>query len=113
MEEFIKPAVTTKIDNNQYGTVPKSSTTQALVSMVHAWSKHTDGKGATVRVVLFDFRKAFDLIDHAILAKKLENLDLPPGIVSWVIDFLKNGKQRVKLSKDCFSEWGAVPAGVQ
>ena len=80
--------------------------------MVHAWSKHTDGNGATVRVVLFDFRKAFDLIDHGILAKKLENLDLPPGIVSWVIDFLKNRKQRVKLSQDCFSEWGVVPAGV-
>ena len=112
VEEFIKPAVTAKIDNNQYGTVPKSSTTQALVSMVHAWYKHTDGNGATVRVVLFDFRKAFDLIDHAILAKKLENLDLPLGIVSWVIDFLKNRKQRVKLSQDCFSEWGAVPAGV-
>ena len=92
MEESIKPAVTAKIDNNQYGTVPKSSTTQALVSMVHAWSKHTDENGATVRVVLFDFRKAFDLIDHVILAKKLENLDLPPGIVSWVIDFLKNRK---------------------
>ena len=112
VEEFIKPAATAKIDNNQYGTVPKSSTTQALVSMVHAWSKHTDGNGATVRVVLFDFRKAFNLIDHAILAKKLENLDLPPGIMSWVIDFLKNRKQRVKLSQDCFSEWGAVPAGV-
>ena len=112
VKEFIKPAVTAKTDNNQYGTVPKSSTTQALVSMVHVWSKHTDGNGATVRVVLFDFRKTFDLIDHAILAKKLENLDLPPGIVSWVIDFLKNRKQRVKLSQDCFSEWGAVPAGV-
>ena len=61
---------------------------------------------------MFDFRKAFDLIDHAILAKKLENLDLPPGIVNWVIDFLKNRKQWVKLSQDCFSELGAVPAGV-
>ena len=62
--------------------------------MVHAWSKHTDGNGATVRAVLFDFRKAFDLIDHGILAKKLENWELSPGIVSWVIDFPKNQKQR-------------------
>ena len=108
VEEFIKPAVTAKIDNNQYGTVPKSSTTQALVSMVLEWSKHTDGNGAMVCVVLFDFGKAFDLINHAILAKKLENLELPPGVMSWGIDFLTNRKQRVKLSQDCFSEWGAV-----
>ena len=80
--------------------------------MVHAWSKHTDGNDATVRVVLFDFRKTLNLIDHGILAKKLENLDLPSGIVYWVIDFLKNRKQRVKLIQDCFSEWGVVPAGV-
>ena len=32
--------------------------------------------------------------------------------MNWVIDFLKNRKQWVKLSQDCFSELGAVPAGV-
>lgn len=31
---------------------------QALISMVHAWIKHRDGNGSTVRVVFFDFRKA-------------------------------------------------------
>ena len=104
VEEFVKPAVMAVIDDNQFGTVPKSSTTQALISMIHAWSNHTDGNGSTVRVVLFDFRKAFDLIDHCILARKLENLDLPPRIVSWITDFLKDRKQRVKLSRECFSE---------
>ena len=33
---FVKPAVLKRIDPNQYGTVPKSSTTQALVSMLHS-----------------------------------------------------------------------------
>ena len=44
--------------------------------MVHSWTKHTDGTGSTVRVFLFDYRKAFDLIDHAILARKLLALDM-------------------------------------
>ena len=70
-----------EIDETQFGTVPKSSTTQALISMVHEWTKHTDGNGSTVRVVLFDFRKAFDLIDRSILAEKLTKLDLPYGIL--------------------------------
>ena len=30
----------------------------------------------------------------------------------WVLDFLSDRKQRVKLSSDCLSEWGLVPAGV-
>ena len=32
--------------------------------------------------------------------------------MNWVADFLTNRQQRVKLSKQCFSEWGQVPAGV-
>ena len=68
---FVKPAVLKKIDPNQYGTVLKSNTTQALVSMLHSWNSSTDGNGATTRVVLFDFKKAFDLIDHHILIAKL------------------------------------------
>ncbi len=39
----------------------------ALISMVHKWLYETDGTGSVVRVLLFDFRKAFDLIDHTIL----------------------------------------------
>ena len=32
--------------------------------------------------------------------------------MNWVVDFLTNRQQRVKLSEQCFSEWGQVPAGV-
>ena len=35
-----------------------------------------------------------------------------PSFACWVADFLSYRKQRVKLSWDCFSEWGSVPAGV-
>ena len=30
----------------------------------------------------------------------------------WILGFLTNRKQRVKLSCDCLLEWCAVPAGV-
>ena len=80
--------------------------------MIHSWAKSTDGNGSTTRVVLFDFRKAFDLIDHHVLARKLSSYDIPRSISCWIIDFLMDRKQRVKLSRDCFSEWEAVPAGV-
>ena len=36
----------------QYGAVPKSSTTQALLHTDHCWAKETDGNGATVRTIL-------------------------------------------------------------
>ena len=65
-----------------------------------------------MRVVLFDYRKAFDFIDHTLLVHKVFRLSIPRSVTCWVADFLINGQQRVKLSKDCFSEWGPVLAGV-
>ena len=110
--DYVKPAVLQVLDPNQYGAVPKSSTTQALIHMVHHWSKETDGNGATVRVTLFDYQKAFDLIDHKILVNKLCKLSIPTRIINWIIDFLSDRFQRIKLSEGCYSEWGSVPSGV-
>ena len=112
VDGYIKPAVLAKIDQNQYGTVPNSSTVHVLISILHNWYKNTDGNGSTVRVVLFDFKKAFDLIDHAILMAKLTDYELPPWVLDWIADFLTDRKQRVKLAHDCCSDWGSVRAGV-
>ena len=80
--------------------------------MVHSWAKHTAGNGSTVRVVLFDYPKAFDLIDHVLLVRKVLALDMPVSVSRWIIDFLKDRTQRVKLGNDCLSEWRNIPAGV-
>ena len=112
VQEYVKPAVLKKIDQRQFGTIPNSCTSHALISMTHNWYVNTDGNGATARVVLFDFRKAFDLIDHNILVQKLSTYDLPKRILCWIVDFLMDRKQRVKLAQDCFSEWRSVVAGV-
>ena len=62
--------------------------------------------------MLFDFRKAFDLLDHNCLITKLKSLDLPSSTINWFIDFLIDRKQRVKLTSNCYSEWGQVHSGV-
>ena len=51
--------------------------------MVHNWTKGTVGNGATARVILFDYRKSFDLIDHSIVVGNLGRLDLPNNIINW------------------------------
>ena len=102
---FIGPAVLKIIDPDQFGALPKSSTALALTSMLHHWTRATDGTGSAVRVVLFDYRKAFDYIDHLPLTHKIYSLDIPRGVARWVVDFLVHCYQRVKLSADCFSEW--------
>ena len=92
--DYVKPAALQALDDNQFGAVPKSSTTLALLEMLHIWIEGTDGNGSTIRTILFDCRKAFDLIDHRILVRKLRSLDLPVSIINWIIDFLSNRFQR-------------------
>ena len=82
VDRFVKPTVLKQIDPRQFGTVPGSSTTEALTSMTHSWIKATYGNGATVKAVLFDFKKAFDLIDNRILVSKLRVYDIPEAVLS-------------------------------
>ena len=112
IELYIGPAILKTIDPDQFGAIPKSSTDQALISILHYLSKETDGTSAAVRLVLFDYRKAFDLIDHHLLVQKLNGLDIPLWVLNWVTDFLSSRYQRVKLSTVCYSDWGSVPSGV-
>ena len=49
------------VDPRQFGVVPKSSTSYALISMIHHLTSATDGNGSLARLVFFDYRKAFDL----------------------------------------------------
>ena len=109
---YVKPAVLDQIRKDQYGCIPQSSTTHALISMVHQWTKATDGMGASVRIFVLDYKKAFDLIDHSRLVEKLSRYKINPFVLNWICDFLSNRQQRVKLARDCFSEWKVVPAGV-
>ena len=112
VDEFVKPAVLRRVDPNQYGAIPRSSPVFALLSMIHKWNAATDGTGATVRVTLFDFKKAFDLIDHHLLLSKIKTYDLPQWVFKWIRDFLTGRKQRIKLNQNSYSDWADISAGV-
>ena len=89
----------------------QSSTTLALLDMLHDWSKGTEGNSAIIRTVLFNYRKAFDPIDHSILIRKICKLNVPNSIINWITDFLSDRSQRIKLDDGWVSEWGSVPWG--
>ena len=74
VSKHVDPAVVELIDSIQFGAIPKSSTLHALISMLHTWTQATDGTGSAVGVVLLDYKKAFDLMDHSLLATKVISL---------------------------------------
>ena len=51
VEDYVKPAILNVIDPSQYGAIPNSSTTMALISMLHHWWVNIDGNGTTIRTI--------------------------------------------------------------
>lgn len=112
IERDLKPTVLRSLDSFQFGFTPRSSTTFAIISMLHKWLEATDRTGSTIRIALLDYRKAFDLVDHNLLIGKLFSLGMKPFAVNWIADFLRERHQRVKISPDCYSSFMHVPAGI-
>ena len=79
--------------------------------MTHKWYEATDKLNTYVRVVMLDFSKAFDLIDHHILLDKLTTSCLPVHIVWWIGAFLLDRKQKVIIGNNC-SSFGSPNGGV-
>jgi hypothetical protein len=56
-----------------------------------------------IRCLLVDFSKAFDTVDHALVVRKLKGLGFPGRIVNWVISFLIDRFQLIKIN-GCLSD---------
>ena len=100
-----------KADPNQYGNIPGSSTVFALIDLINNWTFETDAKNNAVRVLLIDYKKAFDRINHSLLLTKLKNLEVDSVPVDWIRAFLCMRQQRVKISQ-VSSDWRNVHGGV-
>ena len=50
-------------------------------------------------MVFIDFRKAFDVIDHELLLKKLSIYGVCPSAVAWFKSYLSERKQFITLGK--------------
>ena len=61
--------------------------------------------------LFLDFRKAFDLVDHGILLRKLAELRINKSFWLWLQSFLDGRAQQVKLNS-FMSSVSSCPAGV-
>jgi hypothetical protein len=62
--------------------------------------------------ILFDLKKAFDLINHDIPLKKLSIYGIRGIALDWLKSYLANRKQKTKLSNNNFSSFKPITAGV-
>ncbi len=57
---WIWDCIAEKISPDQYGCMKKTGTVHALINLVLNWSATTDTLRTFMRVLLLDFKKAFD-----------------------------------------------------
>ena len=98
------------LHKTQSGFRAQHSFETALVNMVDSWLNAMDN-GKMIGVVLVDFKKAFDLVDHQILLNELEIYGIKDDALSWFNTYLTSRKQQVSIN-NCKSDFRQISYGV-
>jgi len=81
-----------------------------LISLTDKWLQALD-QGRIIGSVFVDFRKAFDMVDHEILLKKLKIYQCDESTVRWFTSYLSERTQHVYIN-NVLSEPGTIRCGV-
>ena len=101
-ERHVRNAVYSFLSENysiylrQSGFRLKHSTETALIKIIDDLIFNLDNERVS-GMVLVDYRKAFDMIDHTLLLEKLEVYGLSRDSLQWFTSYLKDRRQHVKL----------------
>ena len=58
-----------------------------------------------------DFQEAFDKVSHEHMLAKVESFGITGCLLSWILNYLYDRKQRVCV-RDSYSSWSSVTSGV-
>ncbi|KAI5721142.1 hypothetical protein M8J77_016710 [Diaphorina citri] len=87
------------------------STSSALLKVTDDMRRAMDKKMLTI-LLLLDFSKAFDSVDHDILLARLVSMNLSGDVVEWFRSYLSGRKQCVKGKDGELSDWLDCTSGV-
>eukprot|EP00057_Strongylocentrotus_purpuratus_P014910 XP_011669384.1 PREDICTED: uncharacterized protein LOC105440656 [Strongylocentrotus purpuratus] len=85
------------IDPHQYAYQQNKSVQDATLYLTHLLYKHTEETKSYVRALFVDFSSAFNTIRPHVLVEKLKRLEVRPSLILWIVDFLQNRTQKVRV----------------
>ena len=97
MAKWLLEDLESNIDPNQYGNMKGVSTSHYLVRLMDTLLKNSDKPGHIGSVVITNFSKAFDLVEHNLLINKFVNLGVRPSVIAWIANFLDGREQCVRI----------------
>lgn len=115
-ERLIANELTKHLDDNslinksQHGFRKNKSCLTNLLETTQEISQILD-TGYQMDIIYLDFQKAFDKVSHSKLKIKLMNKNVNGRLLSWIMSWLRNRKQRVVVNGET-SSWTSVKSGV-
>lgn len=85
------------LDPHQFAYRANRSTEDAIATTLHTTLTHVEQRGSYARLLFLDFSSAFNTIIPSRLVSKLEDLGLSSTICTWIVDFLTDRSQRVRV----------------
>ena len=85
------------LDDHQFAYRKGRSLEDAILTLLNSLYKHLDNTNVYARSLFIYFSSAFNTIQPHLMVDKPLRLHVPPDLCLWVLDFLTNGRQFVKL----------------
>ena len=98
------------LDPNQSAYKKNHSTQTALLKLCEDIYDCIDDSEITL-LVLLDFSKAFDTVNHKLLLAKLDILGFQENTCSWILSYLSGRQQKVQTETES-SSWSSIINGV-
>lgn len=114
VSRWLRPAIPRENLSDQFAFKPTGSTTNALIYLMHhvtCMLENGASLSTLVRCLLIDFSKAFDVVNHVVLLRKLEALKVPSFVYNWIVSFLSCRQQICKVG-NMISEVCSISRGI-
>ena len=86
------------MDPHQFAYQANRSVEDAINLAVHSTLQHLESSNTYARMLFIDFSSAFNTIDPLILFSRLQAMNIDIALCHWILDFLRNRTQTVKVN---------------
>ena len=98
VKDYICTSLPSSFDPHQFAYRPNRSRDDAIANLLHTSLSHLDkGSGNYVRILFIDFSSAFNTIIPAYLVSKMRSLGINTQLCHWVLSFLTDRPQVVRV----------------
>ena len=109
--QWLLAEVEHKIDPMQFGFRRGHSTTHYLVRLLHDLLEHLEISEALADIIISDFVKAFDLLDHETVINEARALEVSQFLLCIIASFLSGRQQCVQLENGEASNFQDITCG--